>query len=170
MEIWKDIKGYEGLYQISDLGRLKSLSRLTKNRWGKYLLKERIVKGYSSKEGYISVKLTKNKKETSFKIHSLVCSAFLNYVNSKTDDLVIDHVNNIKSDNRLSNLQIITNRLNCSKDVKNKTSKYTGVCWDSSRKKWHSKIKKQGKTCFLGRYDNEYDAHLAYQNALKELL
>lgn len=169
MEIWKDIPDYEGLYQISNLGRLKSLSKILKNRWGFYNSKEKIIKGNITKEGYVSVKLTNLKNESNFKIHSLVCLVFFNYKNSKKDNLVIDHINNIKNDNRLSNLQIITNRQNCSKDVKNKTSKHTGVSWDKNRKKWSSKIKIDNKTINLGRHKKEYDAHLAYQKALKEL-
>ena len=166
MEIWKDVKGYEGLYQVSNLGRLKSLKRKVKNRWGFYYTKEKIVGGYDN-DGYVAVKLTKKKKEFNTTIHKIVAINFLNHSYEST--LVVDHINNIRDDNRLENLQVITNRLNCSKDVKNKTSKYTGVSWSKNRKKWHSKIKIKGKTINLGRYENEYEAHLAYQKALKQL-
>ena len=49
------------------------------------------------------------------------------------------------------------------------TSQYTGVSWDKNKNKWQSQIKKDGKTIFLGRYDNELDASVAYQNELNKL-
>lgn len=61
-EIWKDIKGYEGLYQISNLGKVKSLARTTVRRGNKYFLKEKILKPQLGGIGYYQVSLWKNKK------------------------------------------------------------------------------------------------------------
>lgn len=66
-------------------------------------------------------------------------------------------------------MQIITNRENCSKDKTNKTSKYIGVSYDKFRYKWSAEIRENKKRHRLGRFENEYDAHIAYQNKLKEI-
>jgi len=73
IEIWKDIPGYEGIYQVSSLGRVKSLSRIMLNR-GKYpsILKERILSKASRKNKYEQVHLSKNKKSKYFTVHQLV--------------------------------------------------------------------------------------------------
>jgi hypothetical protein len=81
----------------------------------------------------------------------------------------VDHINNIKIDNREVNIQLLSNRENCSKDKKG-TSKYTGVSWDNSRKKWKSQIYINDKHKFLGRFKTELEAHDAYQKAIKELI
>jgi len=170
-EIWKDIPNYEGLYQVSNLGRVKSLGRIViRGRKSKQYKKENILKyRYSGREfnKYVSVALFKNGKRSDKKVHQLMAVAFLNH---KPDGhkIVVDHINNIPNDNRLENLQLITNRENLSKD-KNGSSKYVGVRWDKERNKWASQICINGKQKFLGRFKEEIDAHLAYQNKLKEI-
>lgn len=80
MEIWKDIPDYEGLYQISTLGRVKSLPKTYQhNLWNKTVyLKEKILKGSPDKDGYLRVGLTKQGIGLkTFKIHRLVCITFL---------------------------------------------------------------------------------------------
>lgn len=73
-EIWKDIKGYEGLYQISNWGRVKSLERIDKSN---HLLKETIKKQQTNEKGYLKVDFYKDKKKKSYKVHRLVAMAFL---------------------------------------------------------------------------------------------
>ena len=73
MEIWKNIKGYEGLYEISSLGRVKSL------KCGKV----KILKPQSDSRGYLQIGLVKDKKRTNFKIHRLVAIAFIENINNK---------------------------------------------------------------------------------------
>lgn len=72
-EIWKDINGYEGLYQVSNFGQVKSVSRIDFNG---HKIKQRILKCALNK-GYLSVVLFKNGIPTNFKIHRLVAKAFL---------------------------------------------------------------------------------------------
>lgn len=158
-ELFKDIKGFEELYQVSNLGNVKSL------KYGK----ERILKGGVHSCGYLGVCLYKDKKTHVKKVHKLVAIAFLDH-QPDGHRLVIDHVNNIKTDNRLENLQIITQRENTSKDQKNTSSQYTGVCWNKQRNKWESRIRINGKKKYLGLFTNEYEAHLAYQAELKNLI
>ena len=162
MEIWKDIKGHEGLYKVSSHGRVKSLVRES-------VSKERIKHKYLTKFGYHTVNLYKKNKGHTILVHKLVAIAFLNYNPDLKNGLVIDHINNIKIDNRASNLQLITQRLNVSKDKNKVSSKYTGVSWNAKRNRWKAGIKIKGKSKFLGRFKDEYKAHLAYQKALKEI-
>ena len=157
-EIWKDIPEYDGLYQVSNFGRVRSL------KFGKI----KILKLGSDGYGYVCCSLCKLGKERTYKIHQLVAYAFLNHTPSK-HKLVIDHINDVKNDNRVENLQIVTSRFNACKTQIKYSSKFKGVCWDKSRNKWISYIQINKIKKHLGRYENEYDAHLAYQNALKNL-
>lgn len=77
-EIWRDIGGYEGCYQVSNLGRVKSLPRLQKTRY-KRISKERILKQFSTgrEKDYRSVKLCKDGKEKTIQVHRLVAQAFI---------------------------------------------------------------------------------------------
>jgi hypothetical protein len=106
MEEWKDIQGYEGLYQVSNLGRVKSFIR-----------KDKILKQHKDSAGYLSVTLCNNGNRKKITVHKLMAIVFLNH-KPQGNKIVVDHVNNIKNDNRLENLQIISQRLNCSKDKK----------------------------------------------------
>lgn len=167
-EIFKDIPNYEGLYQVSNLGRVKSLQRNVNHfKGGLKVVKEKILKEDLSKVGYSCFRLSKNNKVKKFTVHQLMAITFLNHIPCGYD-LVVDHINNIKTDNRLENLQIITQRQNSSKD-KNGTSKYTGVYWFKESKKWRCQIRIKGKLKDLGLFTDEYKAHLAYQEELKKI-
>jgi hypothetical protein len=159
MEIFKDIHGYEGMYQVSDLGRVKSFK----------LNKERILKPGISRNGYLHVVLCNEGKQKNVKIHKLVAMAFLNHKPDGTNKIVVDHLNNIRTDNRLENLQLISNRENCSKDRKGFTSKYTGVSWSKASNKWLSIIEINGKIKHLGVFNSEEEAGQYYQDALKSI-
>ena len=77
-EIWKDIKGYEGLYQVSNIGRVKSLKRIIINSVGRRkTVKERILKQQKVKEGYLHVSLCKNGKVKQLNVHRLVAQTFI---------------------------------------------------------------------------------------------
>ena len=160
-ELWKPIKGYS-FYEVSNLGNVRSVDRfdsLKRFRNGTELKK------YKSREGYYRVNLYKNGVGKSHQIHQLVAENFLNHKRNYYSS-VVDHINNIKTDNRVSNLQILTNRENSNKKPKG-VSKYIGV--SVLGKKWRANIRINGKLVYLGSYDKEYDAHLAYQNKLNQL-
>ena len=159
-EIWKDVKGYEGSYKISNLGNIKSLIR-------RYVPKEIILKQTMDAYGYKFVNLSLNSKVRVLKVHQLMAINFLNHTPNRFKGLVVDHINNIKTDNRLVNLRLITNRENTS-DNKGK-NKYTGVYFDESRNKYRATIYVNGKRKHLGRFNCEYKAHLKYEEALKQL-
>ncbi len=157
-EIWKDIPGYEGLYKASSLGNIKTLKR---NR----VPEDLVLSPRKDKAGYLMVNLYKDKKQKSYRIHRLIVSAF----EGLKEGMVIDHINNIKADNRFCNLQQTTNRHNCSKDRVNKTSKYTGVSWDKSRGRWKAFIQSKGEIHCLGSFILETEAYSFYENALYQL-
>ena len=167
-EIWKDIKGYEGLYKVSNLGRVKSVERVCKSKFGSFRrVSEKIRKVVIGNTGYYEVTLNKKGKRKTFKIHQLVAINFLNHKPCGYN-LIVDHINNDQLDNKVENLQITTQRVNASKDRKNKTSKYTGVSFNKGTNKWISRITISGSEVYLGLFNCETSAHLAYQKVLYE--
>lgn len=172
-EQWKHIPGYEGAYEgayeVSDLGRVRSLSRLQNIKSGfKRMNKEFILKSTFCRNR-AKVSLSLNGLAKNREIHVLVAMAFLNHVRCGYK-IVIDHINNNSSDNRLINLQRTTSRINSSKDRKGGTSKYVGVSWHKQNKKWYATIMANGKYETIGSFKIELDAHNAYQKRLKEVL
>lgn len=114
-EIWKDIKGYEGSYQVSTLGNVRSLPRKTNNQYSQGIL----MKPHKTPFGYLKVQLYKNKKAKWFPIHRLVAMAFLNEFDST---LQVNHKNGIKTDNTINNLEMVTaseNQLHSYRVLKN---------------------------------------------------
>lgn len=164
-EIFKDIPGYEGSYQVSNLGRVKSLSRVVK----KGTLKERILKSSPDRQGYLRVNLYKKGNKKTEKIHILMAIVFKGHLQSGYEGLIVDHIDNIKINNFEWNIQLITNRENTSKDRKNGTSKYIGVYRSENQKKWRSNIYFNGKLKYLGSFTSELEAAGAYQTMLKEI-
>lgn len=116
-EIWKPIKGYEQFYECSNMGNVKSLSRLKKCvRYGKpyYVkLEEMMLKPYVDFKGYLRVDLQKNGKRKCMKIHRLVAETFIGDIYNKE----IDHINTIKTDNRVENLKIVTSKENANNPI-----------------------------------------------------
>lgn len=172
-EIFKDILGYEGYYQVSNLGRVKSLSRLVYNKGTNltYRIKEKILKTPTNSAGYQLVSFKKNGEKRNYNVACLVAVAFLNH-KPKISKLVIDHIDNNPENNHISNLQLITQRENLSKDKfrNGKTSIFTGVSWHKQRNKWVTSIRIKNKGIHLGYFANEIEASNAYQRALQELL
>lgn len=168
-EIWKDIPNYEGIYQVSNLGRVKVLMRISICKgWGRRVRNERLMKQIKASKGYYFVNLTKDGMSKMLKTHQLVAICFLNHVPNGYK-IVVDHINNNPLDNRVENLQLISQRENKSKDRLG-TSKYVGVFWSKQNKKWRAQIMVLGKQKHLGYFTDEYEAHLAYQEELKKLI
>lgn len=168
-EIWRDIPNYEGVYQVSNFGRIKSLSRIVKTQRVNRMVSERILSQGFNKNGYMTIHFCKNKHKKTRRVHQLVAIAFLNHEPSGMK-LVVHHIDGNKSNNHVGNLQIITQRENTSKYRKGLTSKYTGVSWFKNTNKWNAQIQIKGKTKYLGHFNNELQASKAYQKALSELL
>lgn len=108
-EIWRDVKGYEGLYQVSNLGRVKSLEN-NKTK------KEKILKPKKMENGYLRVVLHKNREKKYFQVHRLVYETFVGEI---PDGMQCNHINEIKSDNRLENLNLMTPKENANWGTRN---------------------------------------------------
>ena len=116
-EEWRDVKGYEGLYQVSSEGRVKSLERKIPHwRGGERTVKERILKPSDDCRGYLRVDLRDGSKQKHFKVHRLVCEAFHENPDNKPQ---VNHINEIKTDNRASNLEWATARENSNFGTRN---------------------------------------------------
>lgn len=103
MEIWKDIQGYKGLYQVSNLGLIKSLKKTVSHwRGGTSVLKEKTIKPYKLKTGYLIVQLYKNGNDKRFLVHRIVAKEFIPNPKNKEQ---VNHLNGVKTDNRLENLE-----------------------------------------------------------------
>ena len=116
-EEWRDVVGYEGLYQVSDQGRVKSLERKVKHwRGGERIQKERILKTYIDRDGYLKLRLCAGGKSRLFFVHRLVCQAFHENSGNKPQ---INHINEIKTDNRACNLEWCTCKENINHGSRN---------------------------------------------------
>lgn len=108
-EIWKDVSGYEGLYQVSNLGRVKSLPVHRKVGWADYVSKEKILKQCKNKYGYLFVCLHKGDTQRVVKVHRLVALAFIANPNNYR---CINHKDEDKSNNNINNLEWCTHSYN----------------------------------------------------------
>ena len=111
-EIWKDIRGFEGLYQVSNMGRVRSLDRTLPDKNGRMSHKKgMILKDCLNKErGYYRVSLSDGQRNFShFEVHRLVA---LHFVEGYKPGLVVNHINEIKTDNRAENLEWCTYQYN----------------------------------------------------------
>ena len=130
-EVWKDIVGYEGKYQVSNLGRVKSLNYRGNTN------KEVIMTITKNKNGYLKIGLSKNNKRKNYLIHRLVAQAFIDNPN-KYDE--VNHKDEDKSNNRVENLEWCTHKENCyygtriKRSSENRKGKYTGNKNPNSKK------------------------------------
>lgn len=168
MEIWKSVPGYEGLYEVSNEGRVKSVDRITTHGTGNgtRVIHGRIMKASKSNTGYRTVRLTKDYKGKTTTIHSLVAIAFLGHT---FNGLVVNHKNFLRHDNRLVNLEIISQRENSNQKHLKSTSDYIGVYWNKQGRRWHTQIRCKGKLLHLGFFICEHKAGEAYFKALAEI-
>ena len=111
-EIWKDVPGYEGMYRVSNLGRVKSLPRIKKAFKGVYYnTKQRILKNDILPSGYYRVVLHKNSKAIKSFVHRLVARTFIPNPERKPE---VNHKNGVKADNKADNLEWTTAKENTS--------------------------------------------------------
>lgn len=147
-EIWFPVVGYEGLYDVSNIGQVRSLNY---NKTGK----TKILKPAKHRQGYLFVTLCRNGKQKRFLVHRLVAQAFI----PNPDNLPqVNHKNEIKDDNRVENLEYCTAKYN---------NEYSGVI-EKARKAAHSKqswkivIEKRKKPVLqyskTGELINEYES------------
>lgn len=170
-EIWKDIVGYEGLYQVSNLGRVKSLARVDKNKNGRPLpIKERILSPRDNGVGYYGVSLCRSSIQKRCLIHRLVAQHF---IENQGDKPMVNHKDGDPSNNTVSNLEWVTMRENVCHGLKKsgsrkKSSKFPGVHLNprNIKRKWKSVVFVGGIHKYIGSFSTEEEAHKAYQGAL----
>src|SRR5205085_3477553 len=102
MEVWKDIKGYEGFYQVSNKGRIKGLERYRERKDGILMkVKENILKISTNSNGYFKVDLTKGNKRRTLLVHRLVAATFIPNRENKPE---VNHKDGNKNNNEVTNL------------------------------------------------------------------
>lgn len=154
IEVWKPIDGYDN-YEVSTKGNVRNATT------GK------ILKPGKGSHGYYIVVLYKNSIAKSCTVHKLVAQTFIGNAESKP---FVDHIDNDRLNNNVSNLRWVTyseNNQNQSKNIRN-TSGVKGISYDKKRNKWDSRINVNGKIKFLGLFLNKDDAVKARQEASKK--
>jgi len=164
-EQWLPVIEYEGVYEVSDLGRIKSIERYVLKIDTPKLIKSRILKQFLGKRGYLSVNFSLLGITKTNMVHKLVSMSFHKHKPCGYE-IVINHKNFIRTDNRKLNLEETTQRENANMKHLKSTSKYTGVHYDKKQKKWISIIVINGKNKFLGSFKDELEASTYYENAL----
>lgn len=170
-EIWKDVVGYEGLYQVSNMGMVRSIDRyvnaggmMNQNRLS--LKKGKILNCSPTKRGYTRVSLSKESKTKQELIHRIVAFAFLNKVEGKIN---VNHINGIKQDNRVCNLEFVNQRenvLHAKIYTMNKDCPFVSYLKNYDR--YESSIIIDGKAKKLGRFKTEEEAFNAYVKELRD--
>mgnify|MGYP003625975445 FL=1 len=155
IETWKNVPNFQGLYQVSNLGRIRNINYRGTN-------KTKYLKSNTKRK---SVCLYKNKISKKTSIAVWMAITFLNFKPNRYS-IVVDHIDNDVTNDCLYNLQIISHRENISKDIKNKVG-YTGV--RKNGKKWNAKIDINYKRIYLGTFETPQEAAQAYQKELKKI-
>lgn len=150
MEIWKDVIGYEEIYQVSNFGKVR-------NRKGK-ILKSAFSVGYPCVN--LSDKVQKTKK-----VHQLVAEAFIDKDYTKKK-LVVDHIDGGRCNNNLTNLRLVSHRQN----VHNYKGGSDSVGITKRRNRFESNIQYDNKAIYLGTYNTEVECKEAYDRALYKIL
>jgi hypothetical protein len=171
-EEWKGIPNYEELYEISSFGRVKN--KLT----------EKVLKLSVDNNGYLVLNLNKDHTKKTKRVHQLVAMTFLNHKPCGMK-LVVDHINSVRNDNRVENLQIVTQKENILKQPNEKISNvlryekliseyskktlinYNPIVFLKNNNKWVCQVVKNNRLVFLGCFDNKIEAMLTFINKKK---
>lgn len=161
IEEWRTISGYEGLYEVSSYGRVRSVDRYVKGRYGNYRLhKGKILSLELSNSGYYFVELTHKYKRKHFYVHRLVAEAFIDNLHSFRD---VNHKDEDKTNNIADNLEWCDHKYNCNYGTKTERQKktniqngfWTGLSKEEYRKKWcqenKDKIREINRRAYLKR-------------------
>ena len=154
VEVWRSIENYDN-YVVSSFGRVKN------TKTGK------VLKASDNGHGYLIIDLYENAIRKSYQVHRLVANAF---INNPDDKNCVDHKDNNRTNNNISNLRFATSKENNQnrKLSSRNTSGCKGVCFDKRAKKWHAQIKIDGIRVHIGYYDNLEDAKIARVNRANE--
>jgi hypothetical protein len=167
-EIWKDIKGYEGLYQISSMGNIRSLDRVVTCINGR----EANYKGKSRKPSileYRIISLSKGNKVAMKKISRLVALHFLSNPDNKK---LVNHKDGNKHNDNFMNLEWCSYSENSihsfEKGLSLKKNKVSGVFYEKRRNKWAAYLYRNSKNIFIGRFKTEEEAVKARQKYIND--
>jgi hypothetical protein len=152
-EIWKDIPGYVGHYQVSNFGKVKSI------KFGK----ERLLKPDTDKDGYYRVALYIDSKMKKYSVHQLVAITFLGH-EPNGYKIVVNHIDNNPLNNYFDNLELVSTRYNTSCHKTN-----AGVYWNKKDNKWRGQIEINKLRIYLGSFTNKQDALDMYQKAVANI-
>lgn len=164
MEIWRDIKGFEGLYQISTFGRVKSLPKYTYSRGYPQLRKEKILKpGYTGKNRcYATVILNDGK---GYKVHRLVAEAFIPNPNNLP---CVNHKDENPLNNRVDNLEWCTNQYNVKYSAKPLSAKHKRKIGDANRGKKRTFEQRQALSRSVKCRYNDINERIKTSNAISK--
>jgi hypothetical protein len=166
-EVWKDVPGYEGLYQASNLGKIKSIARKIEYKsWPHYrIVKEVILKNSITSNGYHQVSLRKDGKYRTIRSHQVIAMTFLDH-KPNGNNLIVDHIDGNKLNNNLLNLRVIHNRINIS--IGMRPNGFTGV--HERNGKYRSMIRVNNKLLHLGTYSTAEEAKEIYNDYFKKVI
>lgn len=166
-EKWLPIVGFDGTYEVSDFGRVRSTDRIVRNKSGTGTqLQGKIISVCFNVHGYRRFSLSKDGKKKIYLASRLVALAFFGVPDA---EMQVDHINRNRSDDRLENLRWITQTNNCwNRSVPIcSTSGTTGVNWNIKKGKWVSRITCNGRRLNLGNFDSK-DAAIAVRKAAEK--
>lgn len=108
-EIWKDVNGWEGQYQVSNFGNVRSLDKVIRQFYGSRTIKGRQLKPQKTKWGYLLVTFSNKQNHKAYSVHQLVAKAFIPNPQNKPE---VNHLNGVKTDNSVNNLEWCTEHEN----------------------------------------------------------
>jgi hypothetical protein len=163
-EIWRPVVGSQGFYEVSSTGRVKTLGLKSGVGKGHFDRPEKILKQSKDDNGYFIVSIRRDGKMKTSAVHKLVAEAFLGHIPCGYK-IVVDHIDNNHQNNNFSNLQLISQRENGSKDRYIGISGLRGVSL-TENDKWKSRIIIKGVRISLGSYDSKEEAKDMYDKAI----
>lgn len=160
-EIYKDIKGYEGMYQISNMGNVRSLDRIVGSKANlKIFIKGKVLKPTHDGDGYPFVNLCKENKKKNMKNHRLLALYFMPNPNNLP---CVDHIDGDKTNNNIKNLRWCTHLQNTWNKKGRKGRLYKGVI-KRGTERFGAQIKCKGINYLLGKFDTAEEAAQAYND------
>lgn len=169
-EVWKPVHGYEGLYEVSSLGRVRSLDHEVEQTGvfcgnkRKYtrMMKGRILCPTTDNVGYLNIKLSKRETKI-IRIHQLVASAF---IGRRPEGYVIDHIDRNRSNNKVSNLRYVSNSVN----VKNCRPRYRPDIFDTGHgvRRYRLRFSENGVRRCIGFFRTVEEAEEVYHRLYNE--
>lgn len=159
-EEWRPVVGYEGFYEVSDQGHVRSLDRTTKTKKGQRRLKGQPLVGAVGSHGYLCLNLRLDGKTHHWLLHRLVARAFL----GEPEGLHVDHKDRDRSNNQVDNLRYVLQAEN-NKNKEGITSQFHGIYFSRDRGKWRATYKRKN----IGSYKTEHEAFMSRQAYLQKL-